>query len=96
MSFRRVPYWKWIEKYKPVLNPFSTSAGCDGFLFDDFGDARAFAYTQDYRHVWTLTVTDLTRTTAWVIGNGYHQVNRFGFFITGIPWDEKHDYYIRY
>lgn len=96
MSFRRIPYWRWTEKYKPLLNPFTTSAGCDGFLFDDFGDALTFAHTQDFHHVWTLTVTDLTRSTAWIINNGYRRVDRVGFLITGIPWDDKHHYHIKY
>lgn len=96
MSFRRIPYERWIERYKPIRNPFSDSAGCDGFLFDDYGDALTFAYAQEFHHVWTLTVTDLTRTTAWIINNGFAIVNRAGFFITGVPWVDKHVYYIKY
>lgn len=96
MGIRRLSFDKWVDHFKPLVNPFTESAGCSGYLFDDFGDAATFVRQQESAHVWTLTITDGDRSSAWEICNGKALVNRFGYLVTGRPWQPDHFYRVRY
>ena len=93
---KQLPFWKGVEKYKPLTNPFEVNAMCGGFVFLDIGPACDFVLAQKIEHVWTLTIEDRTRSTRWSIGEAMHSVNRAGYFVTGVPWDSKYTYYIKY
>ncbi len=96
MGMRRISFESWCKLFKPISNPFEKAPACSGYLFDDFGDAASFVKLQNELHIWSLTVTDETRTTAWIISNGFTTVNRFGYFVTGKPWCPEHQYQVRY
>lgn len=76
---------EWEDTYKPTANTGDEYASWNGQLFDTYGkDEQAViaVATQEPRRVWTLVDTDNGLT----IMNGYHYVNRVGYFITEEPW----------
>ncbi len=91
-----IPFWRWVEQFKPIANPFEKNASCNGLLFLDDGSPERFVRAQKDEHVWTLTIEDRPRSTLWSIGNGYRHINRFGYFVTAVPWKPNWDYYIKY
>lgn len=73
-------YEAWLEKYKPVRNPFNDN-GFDGLLFETFGKELEFVAKTDQKKVWTLIDGD----GASFIEAGFHFVNRLGYFVTDLP-----------
>ena len=91
-----MPYSKWVERFKPIKNPFDGNAAVNGYLFQASRQQWDFVSKQPPEHVWTLTITDLTRSTLWAIGEGIHYVNMHGYIVTGVPADPGRHYYIKY
>ena len=79
---------QWIEQYKPIPNP----TGDSGFFVDDKClmyetyspdlDVVRAAFEKDSRCVWTIVEGD---DGELYLGDGFHFVNRIGYFITECP-----------
>jgi len=70
----------WVERFAPITNP-ECGGQWDGFLFETHG-TELYRVSQSAQvrpgTVWTLLDCD----GHFVIADGMHRVNRFGFFIT--------------
>lgn len=81
---------EWEEKFRPRVNIFSPNTGfCDengyGILFDTYGIENLFV--QNHIHektVWTWIDAD----KGTYVVNGYHWVNRIGYFVTEVPYED--------
>jgi len=75
---------EWNDKYYPIANHLNRDAGTE--VFETYGLELGFvlgvAY-MDGRRVWTLVDGD----EGMYICNGYHLVNRVGYFITEQPYE---------
>ena len=77
----------WADKYQPMVNHLTAGASFDGLMFETHGAelAQVLAYAdgkmgRSYRRkVWTLVEDDEGDA---VIVEGYHLVNRLGYFLT--------------
>ena len=94
----RITFDQWEEQYKPTINTLDSEAlfndGNGGIMFETFGEehrAVVSVATQEPRRVWTLVDID----DGQVIINGYHQVNRVGYFITEQAWPSGTDIDVR-
>lgn len=76
-------YHEWVETYKPIRNHF-TSAPFDGTMFETYGEELEFVRQQTGNHIWTMVDSDDGKNM--IISNGYHIVNRLGYFITEVPF----------
>jgi hypothetical protein len=72
------------EQYKPIPNSITNV----GYIFETYGEEDEFVRKQDPKNIWTYT--DVGSGTA--VYNGYHWVNRIGYYITELPYDEDTDY----
>ena len=81
---------EWLDKYMPLKVPEGIPSGGWSFdneddsgdlLFETYGDAITELKKYDNKFVWTLIEEDGEQ---FVI-EGYHLVNRLGYFITKIP-----------
>lgn len=72
----------WAEKYKPIDNTVVKSAGTK--MFETFGDEWEFIKEQDPRYVWTWVTGDMCD----IIVAGMAYVNRFGYYVTEVPWED--------
>lgn len=84
MSQQPVTYEQWIEQYRPIKNHLGNGNDAyDGCLFETCGDELDWVKAQPENTVWTLLDVD----GAMVIGNGFHYVNRMGYFVTEVPFE---------
>lgn len=81
---------EWEETYKPIPNPYTKQGSFNNTMFETFGQELDFVKTQNPLNIWT-----------WcdgggysVISNGYHYVDRMGYFVTAIPFDDSNEYQI--
>ena len=76
---------KWEEKFKPIHNHFSNDPDQD--MFETYGEELDFVCKQDNNKVWTWIQGDMSD----LIVAGYHYVNRLGYYITELPWEDEYD-----
>jgi hypothetical protein len=79
--------WKaWEEKYKPIKNHFRNDP--DEQMFETYGEEVEFVTKADNKYIWTYLQGDM----ADLLVAGYHYVNRLGYYISSIPWENEDDY----
>jgi hypothetical protein len=72
----------WCEIYKPIKNHIDTNASFDGAMFETYGEELEFVKSQDPAYIWMYGDGDDGGGYIW---NGWHFVNRIGYFITEVP-----------
>ena len=86
---------EWFEKFKPKVNPTGDSGmSIDDvhYMFETYDPDHQKVLDTDPACVWTLMECDHCE----VIGEGYHWVNRIGYFITEVPAEPGTTYEIMY
>ena len=79
---------EFVEQFQPIRNVFSKDD--DQQMFETYGAEVDFVNNVPIDNVWTyLEVEGGTVTT-----NGFHYVNRLGYFITTVPAEEDTEYEI--
>jgi len=77
---KRISYEKWLVKYRPIKNTYDSNAPYDGYMFETYGAELEFIRNQPAANVWTLVDCD----GKLFICDGFHFVNRLGYFATWI------------
>jgi hypothetical protein len=82
--------WKeFEEQFKPIKNHFSKDP--DETMFETYGEEVDFVLTKDTENkVWTYADGDYCS----YVSSGYHYVNRIGYYITEVPYEEDTQYEI--
>lgn len=73
------------DQFKPVKNHLVGNASYDGHMFETYGQEYEFITEQNKTNpltVWTLLDGE---DSACVISEGWHFVNRLGYFVTEVP-----------
>jgi hypothetical protein len=97
IPFKKMDYFKWLEKFKPIKNHIDPEASSDGLLFETYGEDVQFVCDTTNgkvgkpHTVWTWMDGD----NSDVICEGYHLCNRIGYYITEIPYDPNIQYNIK-
>jgi hypothetical protein len=78
---------EWDSKYLPINNKFDDNASFNGAMFETYGRELDYVIKQGSSHIWTL-IDDSEGDL--LIVNGYHLVNRIGYFITKNKWEEEY------
>jgi hypothetical protein len=78
---RRVTYWKWVERFRPIRNHLTAGTAIDGYVFLPDGEDFEFVSRQPELTIWTFLICD----GRWYIDSGFHYVNREGYLITEVP-----------
>jgi hypothetical protein len=73
---------EWFETYKPISNNIDTNASFDGHMFETYGAEVEFVKKADPAYIWMYGDGDDGGSYIW---NGWHIVNRIGYFITEVP-----------
>jgi len=92
-------YDKWIEEFAPQINTTTDNAAFDGMMYETYDAdlAEVMRLSSDVLDpagplkVWTLVEND---DGDLVICDGYHRVNRMGYFITAKPADAGVQYVV--
>lgn len=80
-----IEYSEWCTKYKPIQNNICRSAGFDGTMFETYGEEVQKILNTNSLHVWTYISGE--NENDWIVP-GYYLVNRLGYFITEVPWND--------
>jgi hypothetical protein len=81
-TFIEMEFEDFVETYKPIPNNIDTNASFDGLMFETYGAEVEFVKKADPAHIWTYGDGDDGGSYIW---NGWHFINRIGYFITEIP-----------
>jgi len=85
---------EWFEQFKPIPNHLDKNASFNddenGYMFETYGEELEFVKAQDPNTIWTYGDGDDGGT---YISDGYHVVNRIGYFITTVPYDNSKHFY---
>ena len=91
-NFIEMDFDEWCETYKPIVNHIDEHASFDngegGIMFETYGDEVEFVKQQDDACIWTYGDGDDGGGYIW---NGWHFVNRLGYFVTEVPCPEFTD-----
>lgn len=75
---------QFIKSFKPIVY-HSINESYDGYMLETFGEDLNIVLDTKRHCVWTVMEEDGTR----FLSNDYHIVNRIGYIITKVPWDEE-------
>jgi hypothetical protein len=81
-TFIEMDFDEWCATYKPIPNNIVEDSSFDGTMFETYGDEVAFVKKADPAYIWMYGDGDDGGTYIW---NGWHIVNRIGYFITEVP-----------
>ena len=77
---------EWAKKFKPIKNHLSKDP--DEKMYETYGEEVEFVQKADNRYIWTYLQGDESD----LVCAGYHYVNRLGYYISEIPWENEDDY----
>ena len=77
---------EFVEQFQPIRNVFSNDE--DQQMFETYGAELDFVQNVPIDRVWTYLEVE----GGTVITNGFHYVNRLGYFITTVPAEEDTEY----
>jgi hypothetical protein len=81
-QFIEMDFDEWCDIYKPIPNNIVEDSSFDGTMFETYGKEVEFVKKADEAHIWMYGDGDDGGTYIW---NGWHIVNRIGYFITEVP-----------
>ena len=87
---------EWFDTFKPIPNHIDDNAsfndGDNGYMFETYGEELEFVKSQKPNRIWTYCDGDDRGT---YIFEGMRIVNRIGYFITTVPFDDSKAYQIQ-
>ena len=85
-NFIEMTFDEWVDTYKPIVNHIDTNASFDngygGLMFETYGEEVDFVKEQPENRIWMYGDGDDGGSYIW---NGWHIVNRIGYFVTEVP-----------
>jgi hypothetical protein len=91
-QFIEMDFDEWCATYKPIKNHIDTNASFNGEMFETYGEEVAFVKEQPEENIWMYGDGDDGGSFIW---NGWHYINRIGYFITEVPCPPDVDIQIR-
>jgi hypothetical protein len=86
-DFIEMTFEEWEATYKPIFNHIDRNASFqdedgNGLMFETYGDEVEFVKSQSPDKIWMYGDGDDGGSYIW---NGWHIVNRIGYFVTEVP-----------
>jgi hypothetical protein len=86
-TFIELSFDEWVKQYKPIYNHIDKNASFqddsdNGLMFETYGDEVEFVKSQSPDKIWMYGDGDDGGSYIW---NGWHIVNRIGYFVTEVP-----------
>ena len=76
---------EWFDEYRPRTNHLDSNSSFEGLLFETYGSELDYVKSQPNENIWTYVDGD---DDSPLILNGYHLVNRIGYFVCANAWTE--------
>lgn len=80
---------EWDKTYKPITNHLDEHASFGGVMFETFGAELDFVRSHTDKFIWTYI--DGENDASYIV-EGYHLVNRIGYFITEVSAPDGEDF----
>ncbi len=74
------------EQFKPIKNSFRKHS--EDFMFETYGEELDFVRSAPENCIWTHSQIDY----GFVTTEGYHFVNRMGYYVTEVPFEPDTSY----
>jgi hypothetical protein len=92
-DFKEMTMEEWEATYKPIPNNIDKNASFQnetgqGIMFETYGAELEFVKKADPKHIWTYGDGDDGGSYIW---NGFHFINRLGYFITELPAPDEEE-----
>lgn len=87
METREMTWQEWVQQYKPEVDSDDSPR-----MFETYGEDVEEVIKHDNNLIWTYLEGD----SGSVITQGYHYVNRLGYYITEVPWEQDVEYEVDY
>lgn len=81
-QFIEMDFDEWCATYKPIKNHIDKDSSFNGEMFETYGEELEFVKAADEDRIWMYGDGDDGGSYIW---NGWHIVNRIGYFITEVP-----------
>jgi hypothetical protein len=102
MKIKNMTDTKWETQFKPIKNHLDSNASWQdesgiGIMFETYGKELEFVREKCKENplcIWTLM--DSEEDDGCVIVEGFHFVNRIGYFITENPAETNVNYVVKY
>lgn len=95
-NFIEMDFDEWCDTFKPIVNHIDKNASFDngegGIMFETYGEEVEFVKSQPANTIWMYGDGDDGGSYAW---SGWGFVNRIGYFISSVPFDESITYQIK-
>ena len=89
VMYKTLTWKEFEEQFKPIKNHFSSDP--DQQMFETYGEEVEFVISKvEENKVWTWADGDYCS----YVSNGYHYVNRIGYYVCEVPYDEDTEYEI--
>lgn len=87
METRQMTWEEWVEKFNPKLDREDLPR-----MYETYGEDVEHVIKHDDNLIWTYLEGD----SGSVITQGYHYVNRLGYYLTSVPWEPDVEYEVDY
>lgn len=88
-------YEQWIDKFKPIQNHITPDSSFGGEMFETYGDDLEYVLQVARKTNGLLVWTYIDGDGGTYIVEGYRLVNRIGYFVTQVPYDDSDAYEIQ-
>lgn len=88
-------YEEWVDRFKPIQNELSDNASFEGMMFETYGDELEHVLQVARKTNGLLVWTYIDGEGGTYIVDGYRLVNRIGYFVTQVPYEEDSVYEIQ-
>lgn len=88
-------YEEWVDKFKPIQNELSDNASFEGMMFETYGAELDYVLSITRANPLSRVWTYIDGEGGTYIVEGYRLVNRIGYFITEVPYEEDSFYEIQ-
>jgi len=85
-------YEQWVAKFKPTYNHLVRDASFEGMMFETYGNELDFVLQVVNKGGKLLVWTYIDGDNGTYIVEGYRLVNRIGYFICDVPFEESTAY----
>lgn len=84
MKHRRMRWSTWVRDFRPLKTPYS-DPDVDATMFETYRPDLDFVRAQPQKNVWTVLDCD----GKLIVADGYHLVNRLGYYVTEVACPEN-------
>lgn len=88
-------YEQWIDKFVPTQNNLVEDASFEGMMFETYGAELEYVLQVVRKTNGLLVWTYIDGEGGTYIVEGYRLVNRIGYFVTQVPYDDSDAYEIQ-